>query len=243
MKILVFDLIGKAAHFRKFYTNSSSLSYYFPPKTTLAGLIAGILGFERDSYYEYFGDKAKIGVKLVTPVRKKINTVNYLMIKKGESKNLSYFRGLRNRTLVPVEFVFPKSTENLIYRVYFSHEDESLNEKLKERLKNKKFVYPPYLGITELLANINYIGEFEVDQITEYKLEVSTVLKTEFFKKILKLDNIQRDRVPESFGKDREIKKISDYVFSPDGINISIEKSENANFYFLKEEDEIISFL
>lgn len=243
MKILVFDLIGKAAHFRKFYTNSSSLSYYFPPKTTLSGLIAGILGFERDSYYEYFDDKAKIGVKIVTPVRKKINTVNYLMIKNGESKNLSYFRGLRNRTLVPVEFVLPKSTENLIYRVYFSHEDESLNEKLKERLKNKKFVYPPYLGITELLANINYIGEFEVKQITEDKLEVSTVLKTEFFKKILKLDNIQRDRVPESFGKDREIKKISDYVFSPDGINISIEKSENANFYFLKEEDEIISFL
>lgn len=54
MKFLVFDLKGKFAHFRKFYTNSSSLSYLVPPRTVIEGMVAAILGFERDSYYDMF---------------------------------------------------------------------------------------------------------------------------------------------------------------------------------------------
>ena len=243
MKILVFDLIGKAAHFRKFYTNSSSLSYYFPPKTTLAGLVAGILGFERDSYYEIFDEPAKIGVKIATPLRKKINTVSYLMIKKSESKNLSAFRGLKDRTLVPIEFVYPKNAENIIYRIYFSHEDNDLFQKLKIRLKNEKFVYPPYMGITELPAKIIFLGEFQAEKIYEEELEVSTVLKNNYFEKILELNNIQRDRIPESFKKGREIKKVSDYIFSPESIKIKIIRSKDSVFLNLKDLNEIITFL
>ena len=51
MDLLVFDISGKFAHFRKYYTNSSSLTYLVPPRTSIYGLIAGILGLERDSYY------------------------------------------------------------------------------------------------------------------------------------------------------------------------------------------------
>ena len=49
MKIIVFDIKGKFAHFRKFYTNSSSLTYGIPPRTAICGILAAILGLERDS--------------------------------------------------------------------------------------------------------------------------------------------------------------------------------------------------
>ena len=49
-KILIFDIKGPMAHFRKFYTNSSSLSYLFPPRTVVAGIIAGILGLPSERF-------------------------------------------------------------------------------------------------------------------------------------------------------------------------------------------------
>ncbi len=35
---------GKRAHFRRFYTNSSALTYPVPPPTTLQGLLGAALG-------------------------------------------------------------------------------------------------------------------------------------------------------------------------------------------------------
>lgn len=61
-EVIIFDIMGRNAHFRKFYTNSSSLSYLVPPRTVIAGLIAGLLGLpserftndEKETYYEKF---------------------------------------------------------------------------------------------------------------------------------------------------------------------------------------------
>ncbi|MCB5267201.1 MAG: CRISPR-associated protein Cas5, partial [Candidatus Cloacimonetes bacterium] len=41
--ILELRLSGNLAHFRKFYTNASSLSYTIPPRTAICGLVASIL--------------------------------------------------------------------------------------------------------------------------------------------------------------------------------------------------------
>lgn len=44
MKALTFCINGKMAHFRKYYSNSSVLSYLLPPVTTVKGILAGLLG-------------------------------------------------------------------------------------------------------------------------------------------------------------------------------------------------------
>jgi CRISPR-associated protein, Cas5h family len=81
-KILIFDLVGMFAHFRKFYTNSSSLSYAFPPRTVITGLLAGILGYERDKYYEEFSsENCSVGLAIKNPIRKLVQTVNYIRTK------------------------------------------------------------------------------------------------------------------------------------------------------------------
>ncbi|MBC7076121.1 MAG: CRISPR-associated protein Cas5, partial [Syntrophomonadaceae bacterium] len=71
MKVLIFDIKGRFAHFRKIYTNSSSLSYTLPPRTTVMGMIAAILGRERDTYYEEFNSQnMDIAVQKINPTRK-----------------------------------------------------------------------------------------------------------------------------------------------------------------------------
>ncbi len=78
--LVIFDLTGAFAMFRKFYTNSSSLSYPFPPRTTIAGLIAGLLGYERDSYSEDLGpEQCDIAVSVRVPVRRVMQTVKRLV--------------------------------------------------------------------------------------------------------------------------------------------------------------------
>jgi CRISPR-associated protein, Cas5h family len=57
------------AHFRKVYSNSTSLSYYFPPRTTVLGIVAAALGLPRDSYYDKL-NQLNVGVSAVTPLRK-----------------------------------------------------------------------------------------------------------------------------------------------------------------------------
>jgi len=64
MKLLIFDWKGRMGHFRKLDTNSSSLTYSFPSRTTIAGMIAGVLGYEKDSYYELFRRKGAKSVCL-----------------------------------------------------------------------------------------------------------------------------------------------------------------------------------
>lgn len=94
-KVLVFDIKGPMAHFRKYYTNSSSLSYLFPPRTVVVGLIAGLLGLpsERhtnekgDIYYEKFdGKSCLVAISLRSKVRRIMQTVNYSFTKTDGKK-------------------------------------------------------------------------------------------------------------------------------------------------------------
>ena len=48
MKILVFDIWGEYAHFKKIYATTSALSYVVPPKTSIYGYIGAILGLEKE---------------------------------------------------------------------------------------------------------------------------------------------------------------------------------------------------
>jgi CRISPR-associated protein Cas5h len=88
MDIIIFEISGKFAHFRKFYTNSSSLSYSVPSRTTVEGIIAAILGLERDTYYEKLSlDNCKIAIEKVNKTRKINQSLNYgysdFMVEKG----------------------------------------------------------------------------------------------------------------------------------------------------------------
>ena len=228
MKALVFDLRGFMAHFRTFYTNSSSVSYGFPPRTALMGIVASILGYDRDTYYEILSpENCKLSVSLLTPVRKFIQTVNYIRTKPKNIPNgdrFNSFRGAVQTHLereiityqVGIEFVVPLKGE-LRYRVYFTTQDGKLYGKLKNLLEQGKTYYSLYMGLTELLANFEYVGEFPINEPIEDE-GVKSVIPEEYFELIdfSKPLSLLLERMPYHFkmeGNFRKLSKIKKFIY------------------------------
>jgi CRISPR-associated endonuclease/helicase Cas3 len=222
-RLLAFDVVGLMAHFRKFYTNSSSLSYAIPPRTTLMGLIAALLARERDSYYGELGlERARIGVALRSPVRTVMQTVNYLL-----TKNEGW-DGSRGHTQIPVEFVLPRPPERFVrYRVYFAHTDEALLEELHRRVEAGEYTYPLSLGLTECPAWVEtprLYGSHEILSVRDpaEPLPLGTAVPLPRLAGIPSLEGLEgrrllKDRMPLDFHPDRRLKVACDILWEAEG--------------------------
>lgn len=234
-KVLIFDIKGSMAHFRKYYTNSSSLSYLFPPRTVVVGLIAGLLGLPSErhtkegTYYEKFdNNQCSVAVSLRTGVRHMMQTMNYI-----RTKSPSEIDGSAGGTPIPLEILLPETGDEIIYRIYFCHVDEGVYNELKERLDEERFVYPPYLGLTEFLASIDYIGEGIVSKNTTPKVEVNSVCKLKEVELEFGGDNLQylTEKMPTGFLSDRTPKKPEEYVLEVKGRVMKVAVKDNAICY------------
>jgi len=229
-RLLIFDLKGKIAHFRKFYTSSSSLSYAFPPRTVITGLVAAILGRERDTYYEEFDTKScRIGLSIRNPIRKIMQTVNYIRTKEGDGYSTAkgvikrFIERKINKYPTPIELVIPKDlTEEIAYRIYFWHHDDEIMDELSLRTREKCFIYPIYLGISEFLAEAELIDEpYEKSikqKVVQQTLEVPTVCRADYIEELLfeaKDTPLQyiSEKMPLEFAKGRSIKRNEAFIY------------------------------
>lgn len=226
--LLVFDLVGPMAHFRKFYTNSSSLSYRLPPRTTLAGIIAALLGRGRDEYYEEMSlERARIGVALKVPLRTLMQTVNYLAT---DDKD---WHGMKRRTQIPVEFLLPRPPQCLLcYRVYFTHADVALVEELHHQLLGERYRYPLYLGLTECPAWVESPRLYQVKELRILRdpsepLPIETAVPLHRLSGDLRLREglqLYKDRMPFDFSSDRRLKEVDEVLWEAEGrpVHLSI---------------------
>lgn len=153
--ILVFDLWGDLGHFKKPYTTTSPLTFAFPPRPTIAGMISAIVGLGKREYPRFFLKKeAFIGLRLVNPV-KKIRLSHNLI----DTKSAKLFSRIKQRTQIRQEYV-----KDSRYRIYFWHKRTELYSRLRELLEKHESVYTVSLGLSELLANFSFVGEFAIDE-------------------------------------------------------------------------------
>lgn len=166
MKIISFHLNGKMAHFRKFYSNSSALSYYIPPRSTICGIIAGLLGRGRDIYYEEFSLKnCKIAVTPQKSMKKTIQKLNYLMVKSPND-----FNGFQeHHSQTPVELIIPQNlrTGYIDYKIWIVHNDNSVMHELENLFNNKNELFYKSLGSCMSLGTAFNIGWIEAEGIYE----------------------------------------------------------------------------
>ncbi len=248
-KVLVFDIKGPFAHFRTFYSNASSLSYGFPPRTTLIGIIAAILGKERDSYYEFLSpDNCKISVAVKEPIRKIVQTVNYVRTKNEDGfKNFnssitSYLTRRLNTYPISIEILMPIQ-DFLRYRIYFTSDNTGLYNELKKSLEKEKTKFPLYLGLSEFLAEIDWIGEYEIGPPENN--EVSSVIPETLFS-IIDYTNqrttisLNLEKMPFHFSFNNGFRKISQvkkFIFETNGKPIVLK--ENDSIYSVNGENII----
>ncbi|MHA1228741.1 MAG: CRISPR-associated protein Cas5, partial [Candidatus Hodarchaeales archaeon] len=181
MQILIFDIEAEYAHFRSFETTRGNISYPFPPRTAIIGLIAGILGIPRNTYWESGHPlrKTKLAIEVVKPIKRYGLKVNYTRTREstslGSGTNRVVFH-FPNKPIHPesrgyITQVRLDLLKDVYYRVYCNFKDP-LFTKFVEAVKNHHYIYPPYLGHANLLARVSYIS------LVNGKL-VSTVSATE----------------------------------------------------------------
>ena len=247
-EILIFDLKGRLAHFRKYFTNSSSLSYTFPPRTVIIGLVAGLLGEERDTYYEKLNDShCKVAISLKTPVRKIMQTMNYINTSNYSIDALLSDNPNFEHVQIPLEVVCPVDDLEICYRIYLSC--ETIHQELKNRLEQNLFVYPPYLGITEFLGEIEFISEGTVSEIShESPVNLSTVCrKSAIIDRGLKFEDANAqyllEKMPADFSGKREVTRYEEYIFERNGKAIAASLKEPAYQISYKDQSENIIFM
>lgn len=153
--VLVFDVEGDMALFRKPYTTTSMVSYPFPPPTALAGLIAAIVGINHNAsevaknaqFWDFMQDM-QVAVSLRSPIRWMNTAVNLMKYKTTNAANMSEHIQVKHQLV-----------KNPCYRVYVR--GGNLYTQLKKYLERNEFVYTPYLGSAYALADIYYQGEYQ----------------------------------------------------------------------------------
>lgn len=164
ISLLVFDISGEYGHFRKYNTTSSPLTYTIPTRVAVAGMLGAILGIEREvapgKYPEgvtpvqdlFSKVQCDIGIQLVTPSQKTVLGFNMLMTKKSPKS----FYEIQGRTQVAHELV-----KHPRYRVFVSHQDNTLQEDLADRLRHRRHHFTPYLGLSQFAGSFEYVDTIE----------------------------------------------------------------------------------
>lgn len=154
--ILVFDVWSEYAHFRKYYTTTSPLTFSIPSRTAVCGLIAGIIGLGKDEYLNHFvKEKANIAVGILAPV-KKVRIAENLI----DTKRAAMMSRIKTRTQIRFEFL-----KDAKFRIYFHHTDPEVYGKVLDFLINHKCVYTPCLGLSENIANFSFVGEMKCEEV------------------------------------------------------------------------------
>jgi CRISPR-associated protein Cas5h len=163
-RCLSFSIEANWGHFREIHGNVVKGSYKIIPRTTLAGLIAAIIGLPRDSYYEYFtNENSQIAIEPTDRLRTMNIAINSLSTDSG---GMNKVKGSSIEIKIPdPQALRQQHTYEMLvdpsYRVDIWLNNNELYEELKTHLKNETSVYTPSLGLSEHIASITYHGEFE----------------------------------------------------------------------------------
>jgi CRISPR-associated protein Cas5h len=204
-----FTITSGYAHFKKVGNNSAKPTYRIPPRTTLAGLLAGILGYDRDTYYDLFQpeNSAVSVVPLNNPHTVSISTTT-VNTKADEAikyipPDVHWTKGVE--ALTPESYVELDRQrdpyEMLVdpeYRVYISLAAEDVETELFERLVESRYHYSPSLGLSECLAEIGEVERHSLAEVDGETIEVdSTVCELDKSTVVPEPDvTVRRERSP-----------------------------------------------
>ncbi|MCK4260846.1 MAG: type I-B CRISPR-associated protein Cas5 [Halanaerobiales bacterium] len=239
-KTLVFDIWADYAHFKKYFTTTSPLTFSIPPKTVIYGILGAIIGLEKDEYLEYFQNECKVGIQILNPIKKVRIGLNLIDTKKA--KGIGWNR-IEQRTQIRTEFLKdPK------YRLYIAHDNLKIYEALKKYIQTHKSVFTVSLGLSECLANFRYVGEEEVERIqgndefvevvTSFRIDDGNVKKGD-----INFDESGKeyflDKVAIEMKPDREVVDYGQVLFERSGKGIKLRPQ----YYYRISSGENILFI
>ena len=174
MKVVHFRYSGRFAHFLRAEANASAPSYPAPPRTVLMGLTGAILGIDKDKPQELLAE-ARFAVKGKIPLthwhlanlRKHPPAPLPDKVKattKGNSHN-------EKNTIINQEWLI-----NPCYYIWTALPD-AFHHEFVERLKHRAWHFTPCLGLSEMIADLEYLNENEGSQLPRGTHLVSSLVR------------------------------------------------------------------
>lgn len=216
-KVLAFNLFGDFAQFRKHFTNMSPLTFSIPSRTTLVGIIGAIVGIQKNENPEIFcPDKCFIALSIINPPKKIKLPINYLIV-----KSTKHFSNYENHKPTNVEFL-----KDAGFRIYFWHSDGNIYQSLKDNLEQHRSFYTVSLGISNCLANFEYLGEFDVlEKMNNNDIcSITSVIPSEKVKSIALNEeiDIQNVTLANAMKNNREVYEYKSYLYEATGKPICV---------------------
>lgn len=224
------------------------------------GLVAGVMGWPKDSYYEKLSSEHfRFGVRVLSPIKKSFQRLNYLSIKKtGDiSKSLdSDFRGRGGRIQTPFEVVsgFNLTKDEVAYQVFLRPENSKnpVYTEIKESFIHQKPIFNLSLGLASFLASLQHVEivtDSEIEQIqTGEFIEIHTAIPSELIKELQfqkedaeHYNFVEEDMMPGEFigNHNREVKSMNRLLFSTTKHPLRVKL--NAPYYQIKTQKEALN--
>lgn len=196
-KILAFDVWGEYACFRRPYSTTSPLTYPFPTRTALSGMVAAILGLERDSYYQDFSDSnCKMGIQFLSPLKKTYIGQNLIDTRRG-----FFLWDISKNPRTQILFEVLKDVQ---FRIYLWLKNDELAQSLEKHLLDHTSIYTPYFGLANMLANFKFVNIYkDIMESEDIDVGISTVVPESYGVRYSSDHKIGRVRIPISFDNDR----------------------------------------
>jgi len=238
MKIIAFDIWADYGCFKIPYTVTSPLTFPVPTKTALYGIIGAFLGYDKRDYLKNFQDKSwKIGISLKNVINK-IHVSQNLLNTKAVKMFARMEKGKSCRTQIQFEFL-----KNPKFRVYIVSDAKSELDKLERMLIAHKSTYTVSLGLSECLANFEFVGTYFENEISSEDefVEINSILPLSRIRDNSKLDVFKPDRkylkihMPVEMKVDRELTEVGDFIVESMGKTIFAKPSKFVRIKQLSE--------
>lgn len=235
MKVLVFDISGRYAHYKKIYATTTAITYSIPTKTSLFGYLWAIGALQnngdKDFYLQYFQNKScLIGIQILNPIVTQRININLLsnITRKWEHKPTM------------VEYI-----SNPKFRIYVAHSNEVFYNNLKFHLEKGETVYTPTLGTANLISEVELVGEFEaIKRINNSAVKVASVIpKSKFLDFDIEYTNnyefniIEQSMFPIEMDISRNVTERDDILIER---KAGIIKAKITDFYLINGENIIL---
>lgn len=227
--IVRFWLKGKFAHFLKAESGVTALTYPIPPRTVIMGLVGAVLGLEKDEPQQRIGS-IKVSVEGTLPM----THWHKVKLRKDPPNPLPYSINSRQRggentkpekaTLIRQEWLF-----NPQYIIGVALPNPYQDE-LEKRLQNRQWHYTPCLGLSELLADLEYIETVTVEKLPPGIQNIQGLIRQDQVKLDITAmyeDNLSLHmlRLPREVTNDRVFRH-APYFFETRGRKVKLETNE-----------------
>lgn len=214
-------------HFKQVGRTATKQTYRIVPRTTVAGLLAAIVGAPRDSYYDVFTDDG--AAIAITPLGE-LRTINVPTIAVGTDPDQSVSKMAGNRQSKALTYQDTRQDrqihvyETLVdpeYRIDVALEDESFYDDLRRMLERGESHYPPSMGLSEYLADVELLdaNAQPVREASSGPVDVDSAAPASIADTIpqpgVQYSTERSPAVMESISGGRRTTRFDDYVYAP----------------------------